>query len=73
MISAKEWIEKAYQLNSFKPRIQYQMALLEHDAGNHPKALIFLEHCLKIWKNADADFAPAVEAKQKWAEWNQIN
>ena len=48
-------------------------ALIEHDAGNHAKAFGYLEHCLKIWKNADEDFAPAVEAKHKWAEWNQIN
>ena len=27
----------------------------------------------KIWKYADEDFAPAVEAKEKWRLWNQIN
>ena len=72
-ISAREWIEKAYQLNSFEPRIQYQMALIEHDAGNYEKANEYLKYCLDIWKHADEDFTPSIEAKQKWSEWNQIN
>ena len=72
-IAARDWIEKAYQLNSFEPRIQYQMALIEHDAGNHEKAKEYLKYSLDIWKYADTDFAPSMEAKQKWTEWNQVN
>ena len=72
-VSAREWIEKAYQLNSFEPRIQYQMALIEHDAGNHEKSKEYLKYCLDVWKYADTDFSPSIEAKKKWVEWNQVN
>ena len=62
--SAREWIEKAYRIDSFDPHIQYQMALLEYDAGNHVKGVEYLKYCLEIWKYADEDFPPAAEAKE---------
>ena len=73
MESAREWIEKAYRIDSFNPRIQYQMALLEYDDGNHEKAMEYLEYCLEIWKHADDDFSPLMEARGKLRSWNQIN
>ena len=39
---SKVWVEKAYQLNSWEPRIQYHRALLEHDSGNPTKAIEYL-------------------------------
>ena len=71
--SAREWIEKAYRIDSFDPHIQYQMALLEYDAGNHVKGVEYLKYCLEIWKYADDDFPPLMEAKEKLRSWNQIN
>ena len=71
--AALEWALKAYKISPFEPLIQYQMALVVNEAGNHEKAMQYLEYCLDIWKHADADFSPYIEAKQKWAEWNQIN
>ena len=73
MKSAREWIEKAHHIDSFGPRIQYQMALLEYDDGNHEKAMEYLEYCLEIWKHADDDFPPLMEAREKLRSWNQIN
>ena len=70
--SARDCIEIAYRLNSFEPRIQYQMALIEHVSGNREKAMEYLEYCLRIWKDADEDYPPALEAKQKLTEWNQV-
>ena len=71
--AALEWALKAYKISPFEPLIQYQMALIVHEAGNNEKAMQYLEYCLDIWKHADEDFTPSIEAKQKWSEWNQIN
>ena len=68
-----EWALKAYKISPFEPLIQYQMALIEHDTGNHDKAKEYLEYCLDFWKYADEDFSPSIEAKKKWSEWNQVN
>ena len=40
--------------------------------GNRKKALQHLETSLDVWKNADATYKPAIEAHEKWAEWNQV-
>ena len=71
--AALKWALKAYKTSPFEPLIQYQMALIEHDAGNYEKANEYLKYCLDIRKHADEDFTPSIEAKQKWSEWNQIN
>ena len=41
--------------------------------GNRKKALEYLEIVLNVWENADATFKPAIEAREKWVEWNQSN
>ena len=41
--------------------------------GNSKKALEHLEIVLNVWKNADVGFKPAIEAREKWIQWNQIN
>ena len=40
---------------------------------NRKKALKHLKTALDVWKNADAIFKPAIEARENWAEWNQVN
>ena len=40
---------------------------------NRNKALEYLEIVLNVWENADATFKPAIEAREKWVEWNQSN
>ena len=37
------------------------------------KALKHIETSLDVWKNADAIYKPAIEARARWAEWNQVN
>ena len=41
--------------------------------GNRKKAFEHLETARDVWKNADATYKPAIEAREKWTEWNQIN
>ena len=41
--------------------------------GNTKKAFEHLETSLDVWKNADPTYKPAIEANEKWANWNLIN
>jgi hypothetical protein len=41
--------------------------------GNREKALAHLETALDTWGNADATYKPAIEAREKWKEWNRVN
>ena len=54
-------------------RRNYELAKSYYAGGNKNKALEHLETVLDVWKNADAIFKPAIEAREKWAEWNQVN
>ena len=54
-------------------RRNYELAKSYYADGNRKKALKHLETALDVWKNADSIFKPAIEAREKWADWNQIN
>ena len=41
--------------------------------GNRKKALEHLEIALNVWGNADATYKPAIEAREKWSQWNEAN
>ena len=41
--------------------------------GNRKKAFEHIGTALDTWKNADAIYKPAIEARARWAEWNQVN
>ena len=41
--------------------------------GKRKKALEHLGTSLDVWKNADATYKPAIEAKTKWDKWNLLN
>ena len=41
--------------------------------GNRKKALEHLEIVLNVWENADATYKPAIEAREKWSQWNEVN
>ena len=41
--------------------------------GNKEKALSHLKTALDVWKNADSTYKPAIEAHEKWAQWNLLN
>ena len=54
-------------------RQNFELAKSYYAGGNKNKALEHLETVLDVWKNADATYKPAIEAREKWTEWNQIN
>jgi len=51
----------------------YELAKSYYADGNRKKALEHLEIVLNVWKDADATYKPAIEAREKWIQWNQIN
>ena len=51
----------------------YELAKSYYADGNRNKALEHLEIVLNIWENADATYKPAIEAREKWSQWNEIN
>ena len=51
----------------------FELAKSYYADGNRKKALEHLEIVLNVWENADATYKPAIEARKKWTEWNQVN
>ena len=51
----------------------FELAKSYYADGNSKKALEHLEIVLNVWKNADVGFKPAIEAREKWTQWNQVN
>ena len=53
--------------------LNFEVAKSYYADGNRKKALEHIETALDVWENADAIYKPAIEARAKWAEWNQVN
>ena len=51
----------------------FELAKSYYADGNRSKALEHLEIVLNVWKNADATYKPAIEAREKWSQWNKVN
>ena len=51
----------------------FELAKSYYADGNRNKALEHLEIALNVWENADATYKPAIEAREKWIEWNEVN
>ena len=51
----------------------FELAKSYYADGNRSKALEHLEIVLNVWKNADATYKPAIEAREKWSHWNKVN
>ena len=55
------------------PNINFELAKSYYADGSIKKALGHLEIVLEVWENADANYKQAIEAREKWAQWNQVN
>ena len=53
--------------------LNFEIAKIYYVDGARKKALEHIETALDVWKNADAIYKPAIEARARWAEWNQVN
>ena len=52
---------------------KYVLAKSYYADGSKDKALKHLEIGLNVWENADIAYKPAIEARLKWAQWNEVN
>ena len=51
----------------------FELAKSYYADGNRKKALEHLDIALNVWENADATYKPAIEAREKWFQWNEAN
>ena len=51
----------------------FELAKSYYADGNRKKALEHLKTTLDVWENADATYKPAIEAREKWSQWNEVN
>ena len=51
----------------------FELAKSYYAGGKINKALEHMEIVLNIWENADATYKPAIEAREKWSQWNEAN
>ena len=51
----------------------FELAKSYYADGSRKKAMEHLETALDVWENDDASYKSAIEAREKWIHWNQIN
>ena len=51
----------------------FELAKSYYADGKKNKALEHLEIALNVWGNADARYKPAIKAREKWSQWNEVN
>ena len=61
---------KSSPISAYK---NFELAKSYYADGNRNKALEHLEIVLNVWENADATYTPAIEAREKWSQWNEVN
>ncbi len=65
---AEENLRKNLRRTPYNPRTHYEMALLYEARGDIERALQHLGIALEVWSDADPEFGPALEAREKRAE-----
>jgi tetratricopeptide (TPR) repeat protein len=66
---SEEILQNALDIDPFHPDVNYEMALVCQETGKEEKALTHLKRVLSIWENADADFEPAIRARELLSDW----
>lgn len=70
--NAEEYLEIALKYFPYSPQNNLEMGLNYLQQGNQQKAKEYLEIADDIWKDADPDYEPAIEAKSKLNELESI-
>lgn len=65
---ALEQFQANLKVTPYNPKTHYEIALLYADMGDRDRALDHLRTALEVWRDADTNFRPAQEARQKLAE-----
>ena len=66
---AEEHILLALRYYPSWPKVNYEAALIYIDKGEQEKAIEHLQKAVEVWKDADEDYEPAIEARQALAEF----
>jgi len=69
---AKETLQEALKLEPFSPEAHYELALVYWEQDKKQQAMEHLNTSLKVWEEADAEYKPAKEAREKLAEWELV-
>ncbi len=69
---AKETLQKALELKPFRPQVHYELALVYWEQDKKEQAMEHLDTALRVWEEADAEYKPAKEAREKLAEWDLV-
>ena len=59
--------------NSLSAITNMELAKSYYADRNLEKAKEYLKIAVDIWQDADGRYEPAIEAKEKWTQWNQLN
>ena len=53
--------------------LNFEIAKSYYAAKSRKEALEHIKITLDVWKDADDAYKPAIEANEKWEEWNPLN
>ena len=66
--AAEESLQRSLAWSPYSPTVHYQLALVSEARGDTDRAVEHLETALDIWRDADPEFKPAREAREKLEE-----
>jgi tetratricopeptide (TPR) repeat protein len=66
---SEEYILMTLKIHPFHPQANYEMALTYFEMEKKNKALEHLKRTLSVWENADPEFKPVKQARDKIREW----
>ena len=66
---AEETLQEALKLEPFSPLAHYELALVYWQQDEKQQAIEHLKTTLYVWEEADEEYKPAKEAKEKYALW----
>lgn len=67
---AERQLKATLKIDPYNTNLLYQLALTYHEQSKDDLARSTMQKALDIWKNADANFQPANQAKERLASWN---
>ncbi len=65
---AESHLMRFLEVRPSNPRANYELALVYDEMGERDKALEHLQTALDVWSEAEPEFEPAIEAREKLAE-----
>ncbi len=65
---AKEHLSRLLKVRPYDPQAHYELALVYADTGEREKALEHLGVALDVWRDAEPEYRPARDAREKLAQ-----